>query len=118
MTGQRHKTGNLPRAIKKTAPGADGNIVHLWYGPKFGAKDRAPPPRFDKEEWLTSLTPEQRHLLKLEIETLDESWLVHLKDIITGDEFLNLKRSLEQETAAGRRWLPEEKDVYSWYAYT
>lgn len=71
-------------------------------------------PKFDKEKWVKSLTEEQRTLLKLEIDTLHESWLVHLKDDITSKEFLELKRFLDRETAAGKKWFPPKEDVYSW----
>ena len=37
-------------------------------------------PKFDKKKWAEKLTPEQKELLGLEIETLDESWFAVLKD--------------------------------------
>ena len=55
-----------------------------------------------------------REVLKLEIETLDESWLAHLKDEITTKEFLELKKFLDRETKAGKKWFPPKEDVYSW----
>jgi uracil-DNA glycosylase len=71
--------------------------------------------KFNKAEWVASLTPEQRTLLKLEIDTLDESWLAHLKQEVTSKEFLELKKFLDRETAAGKKWFPPKEDVYSWY---
>lgn len=71
-------------------------------------------PKFDKEKWVEGLTPDQKKLLKLEIDTLDESWLAVLKDEIVTKEFLDLKRFLERETASGKKWFPPAEDVYSW----
>lgn len=74
----------------------------------------ATPSKFDKEKWLAGLTPEQKTLLKLEIETMHDSWLGLLKDDITTKEFLDLKKYLDRETAAGKKWFPPPEDVYSW----
>lgn len=75
----------------------------------------APPVKFDKEKWVAKLTAEQKELLKLEIETLHESWLVHLKEEITSKEFLELKRFLKREMEAKETIFPPMEDVYSWY---
>ena len=72
--------------------------------------------KFDKAKWAATLTPEQRQLLQLEIDTLHESWLALLKDELVTKEFLELKRFLDRETAAGKKWFPPKEDVYSWYA--
>ncbi|KAK4648305.1 uracil DNA glycosylase [Podospora bellae-mahoneyi] len=74
--------------------------------------------RFDKDKWVATLTPEQKRLLQLEIDTLDESWLVHLKDEIVTKEFLDLKRFLEREYAAGKKIFPPKEDIYSWSRHT
>lgn len=66
---------------------------------------------------MATLTPEQKRLLQLEIDTLDESWLVHLKDEIVTKEFLDLKRFLEREYAAGKKIFPPKEDIYSWYCF-
>jgi len=79
--------------------------------------DSEPAPKFDKAKWVASLTPEQRKLLQLEIDTLHESWLALLKDELVTKEFLELKRFLERETAAGKQWFPPKEDVYSWYVF-
>jgi len=60
------------------------------------------------------LTPEQKDLLQLEINTLDESWLAHLKDEVVTTEFLNLKRFLKKEKDSKAKVFPPEEDVYSW----
>jgi uracil-DNA glycosylase len=69
---------------------------------------------FNKEKWVASLTAEQKELLQLEIDTLDESWLAHLKDEIVTTEFLNLKRFLKKEKEGNVKIFPPEEDVYSW----
>jgi uracil-DNA glycosylase len=75
----------------------------------------APPVKFDKEKWVSTLTDEQRDLLKLEIETLHESWLAHLKDEIVKAQFLDLKRFLQREISSGKKIFPPMEDVYSWF---
>lgn len=69
---------------------------------------------FNKAKWVASLTDEQRDLLKLEIDTLDESWLAQLKTEIVTKEFLDLKRFLNREAAAGKKIFPPREDIYSW----
>ena len=73
-------------------------------------------PKFDKAKWLEKLNEEQKELLKLEIETLHESWLSQLKDEILSKEFLDLKRFLKKEKESGKTIFPPLEDVYSWYA--
>lgn len=67
---------------------------------------------------MASLTPEQKDLLQLEIDTLDESWLAHLKDEVVSPEFLNLKRFLKKEKDSGAKIFPPEEDIYSWLVET
>ncbi|KAL9103975.1 MAG: hypothetical protein Q9163_001037 [Psora crenata] len=78
----------------------------------------APAPKFDKAKWLAKLSPEQKDLLALEIETLHESWLAHLKDEILSKEFLALKKFLKSEHEAGKKIFPPAPDVYSWSRHT
>ncbi len=102
-----------------------GNIMSFFGAPKpspaaagaakSGAAPAAATPKFDKAKWAATLTPEQRQLLQLEIDTLHESWLALLKDELVTKEFLELKKFLERETAAGKKWFPPKEDVYSWY---
>ncbi|KAJ5150956.1 Uracil-DNA glycosylase [Penicillium canariense] len=73
---------------------------------------------FNKEKWVASLTPEQKELLQLEIETLDESWLAHLKEEVVTPEFLTLKRFLKKEKEGKAKIFPPEEDVYSWSRHT
>ena len=71
--------------------------------------------KFDKAAWVAKLTDEQRELLKLEIDTLHESWLAPLKDELTSKSFLELKRFLKKEKDSGKIVFPPLQDVYSWY---
>ncbi|EMD00078.1 hypothetical protein BAUCODRAFT_63153 [Baudoinia panamericana UAMH 10762] len=73
---------------------------------------------FDKEAWIAKLTTEQKELLKLEIETLHESWLGALKDEVTSREFLDLKRFLKRELETGKKVFPPADDIYSWSRHT
>jgi uracil-DNA glycosylase len=124
-----------PAALKRNAdhlstPGSDskkpkGNasIVSFFGPPKAKpltthatnpAAAPARPNNFNKDKWVATLTPEQKELLKLEIDTLDESWLAHLKDECVTPEFLALKRFLKKEKDSGAKIFPPEEDVYSW----
>lgn len=69
---------------------------------------------FDKKKWAESLTEEQRKLLKLEIQTIGDSWLAVLKDEIVKPSFLELKKFLAQEKASGKTIYPADGDIYSW----
>ena len=72
---------------------------------------------FDKAKWVEKLTPEQKDLLALEIDTLDESWLAQLKDEVLSKDFLELKRFLKREHETGKKIFPPAPDVYSWYVH-
>lgn len=71
-------------------------------------------PKFDKAKWVAGLNVEQRDLLQLEIDTLDETWLAHLKAELVTKEFLDLKRFLNKEASAGKTIFPPREDIYSW----
>ena len=101
-------------------PKANGSITSFFGQPKRAAgtdrdsSKKGVTPKFDKEEWLSSLSDEQKDLLKLEIDTLHESWLAHLKDEILSKDFLELKRFLKKELDTGKTVYPPMEDVYSW----
>ncbi|KAM5355500.1 hypothetical protein ACJ41O_002146 [Fusarium nematophilum] len=116
MSTLKRKANAAAGGTDAKKPKADGNIASFFGAVPKPAGSAAPAPavKFDKAKWLASLTPEQKELLQLEIDTLDDSWLAHLKDDITTKEFLELKRFLNRETAAGRKWFPPKEDVYSW----
>lgn len=80
-------------------------------------ENATPPPalKFDKVKWVDKLTAEQKDLLKLEIETLHETWLAQLKDEVLSKEFLELKRFIKKEIGAGKTVFPPQEDIYSWY---
>lgn len=108
-TSIKRKATELAVANAKK-PKADGSITSFFGAPKAAGK-----PNFDKEKWVSSLTDEQRELLKLEIETLHESWLAHLKEEVVSPSFLKLKRFLKKELEDGKDIFPPQADVYSWY---
>lgn len=72
------------------------------------------PVKFDKDAWVAKLSDEHKELLKLEIDTLHESWLAALKDEVTSESFLNLKRFLKTEWEGDAKIFPPKEDVYSW----
>ncbi|KAJ5387307.1 Uracil-DNA glycosylase [Penicillium cosmopolitanum] len=94
-----------------------GSITSFFGAPKpkpanTQSGNASSPPRptsFNKEKWVASLKPEQKELLQLEIDTLDESWLAHLKDEIVTPEFLNLKRFLKKEKDSKAKVFPRRK---------
>lgn len=95
-----------PKAIPSGANGGSASSAAV-----------APEPvaKFDKAKWVATLTEEQKQLLQLEIDTLHPSWLAHLKGEIVTKEFLDLKRFLDREAAAGKKIFPPREDIYSWY---
>lgn len=87
--------------------------------PATGATVAQPEPtKFDKEAWVSKLSEEQKELLKLEIDTLHESWLSVLKDEILSDSFLTLKKFLKNEGESGQKIFPPPEDIYSWSRHT
>ncbi|KAK6070405.1 uracil-DNA glycosylase [Seiridium cupressi] len=128
----------MSSALKRKAPsGADANkkakttggnasITSFFGAPKVvssstsrsGPVSEAPAAKFDKEKWVSGLTEEQKKLLQLEIDTLDDSWLAHLKEEVTSKEFLELKRFLAREMAGPKKIFPPKEDVYSWSRHT
>lgn len=100
-------------------PKGNGSITSFFGAPRpkplTTQSAAAPKPSsFNKEKWVASLTAEQKDLLQLEINTLDESWLAHLKEEVVTSEFLNLKRFLKKEKDSGAKIFPPLEDVYSW----
>ncbi|KAL2312423.1 Uracil-DNA glycosylase [Schizosaccharomyces pombe] len=73
--------------------------------------------KFNKEKWAENLTPAQRKLLQLEIDTLESSWFDALKDEFLKPYFLNLKEFLMKEWQSQRVFPPKE-DIYSWSHHT
>ncbi|KIW90492.1 uracil-DNA glycosylase [Cladophialophora bantiana CBS 173.52] len=97
----------------KATPTSGGRPGSLTNGVPT-ASNEPPPPKFDKDKWVAGLTDEQRKLLKLEIDTLDPSWLSVLKEEIVTPNFLDLKRFLQKEIDAKQKIYPPLEDVYSW----
>ncbi|KAF2500842.1 uracil-DNA glycosylase [Lophium mytilinum] len=114
----KRKAAELATDAKKAKTASQGSITSFFGAPKPNpTKAATAPAKFDKEAWVEKLTEEQKELLKLEIDTLDESWLAQLKDEIVKDDFLDLKRFLKKEVANGTVY-PPMKDVYSWSRHT
>jgi len=110
MSGVKRKAAEIATDAKKAKKNA--SITSFFGAPKTVNAVAA---KFDKQKWIAGLTAEQKDLLKLEIDTLDDSWLPHLSDLLVSPSFLNLKRFLKQEIASGKVIYPPMKDVYSWY---
>lgn len=113
--GANHLASSAPDAKKSKA---NGSITSFFGAPKskpVDATSASPALSGAKQKWIASLTPEQKELLKLEIDTLDESWLVQLKEELVSPEFLNLKRFLLNEKRSGAQIFPPENEIYSWY---
>ncbi|KAG5975525.1 hypothetical protein E4U58_000722 [Claviceps cyperi] len=120
---KRKADESVPNAAETKKPKVNGSIASFFGAvpkptPAGNTAPRSPAVKFDKKKWEGGLTAEQKKLLQLEIDTLDESWLAHLKDEITSKEFLDLKRFLDKETSAGKKWFPPKEDVYSWSRHT
>lgn len=128
MASLKRKAGPLtgsPGDQKK--PKKDATLTSFFGAPKTspsatktnGAVAAEPAPvKFDVEKWTATLSPEQKSLLKLEIDTLHPSWLAHLKDELTSNWFLELKKFLQKEIDSGKKIFPPLEDVYSWYVFT
>lgn len=120
----KRKASNVPLSDAAKKPKANGSITSFFGGPKTVSSDAAaknsnsaslPAIKFNKEAWLKTLTPEQKELLKLEIDTLHESWLKELRDDITSRDFLELKKFLKGQVESGRKVYPPMEDVYAWF---
>jgi len=120
MSSLKRKAGNLPENDAKKAR-QQGTLTSFFAAPKAnGSKSsagEASASNFDKAKWVAKLTDEQKRMLKLEIDTLHDSWLALLKDEITSPEFLELKKFLDREVQAGKKVFPPREDVYSWYVF-
>ncbi|KAJ5981632.1 hypothetical protein N7522_013260 [Penicillium canescens] len=126
ISGLKRKSEHVSTPDLKKPKG--GSITAFFGAPKSEPSSTqstngspAPAPRsstFNKGKWVASLTPEQKELLQLEIDTLDESWLAHLKDEVVTTEFLNLKRFLKKEKDTNVKVFPPEEDIYSWSRHT
>ena len=118
--GQKRSANHLTTSPADAKKPKKGSITSFFGPPK--AKTVEPKSTssrsssFNKQGWVTSLTSEQRELLQLEIDTLDESWLAQLKEELVAPEFLALKRFLQKEKQSGVKIFPPENEIYSWYS--
>ncbi|KAK1148296.1 uracil DNA glycosylase [Aspergillus melleus] len=124
-TGVKRNANHLTASSTDSKkPKANGSITSFFGAPKAKVKTAEPksstPPssNFNKQKWIASLTPEQAELLRLEIETLDDSWLAQLKDELVTPEFMALKQFLEKEKRSGVKVFPPENEIYSWSRHT
>lgn len=101
-------------APKPTSATTSANDLKSSSAASSAAASDTTAPKFDKAKWVAGLTAEQRDLLQLEIDTLDESWLAQLKAELVTKEFLDLKRFLNKEASAGKTIFPPRGDIYSW----
>jgi uracil-DNA glycosylase len=105
-------------------PKANGSITSFFGAPKPRPANTktltvsSSSSNFNKDKWVASLTPEQQELLRLEIDTLHESWLSKLKEELVTPEFLGLKRFLKKEKESGAKIFPPENEIYSWSRHT
>jgi uracil-DNA glycosylase len=115
----KRKASAIPGSDAKK-PKGNGSITSFFGAPKNvststnGNGTSARAISWDKEAWVKKLSDEQRELLALEIGTLHESWLKELRDEITSDSFLKLKKFLKAEAQAGKKIFPPSEDVYAW----
>ncbi|MCJ1307920.1 uracil DNA glycosylase [Agyrium rufum] len=128
-TAVKRKATDIAATTAKK-PKADASITSFFGAPKSiststlpskaqpGNAASTPVSKWNKEAWVEKLTDEQKDLLKLEIDTLDESWLAHLKDEILTKDFLELKRFLKKEKESGKIIYPPLPEVYSWSRHT
>ncbi|PBP22967.1 uracil-DNA glycosylase [Diplocarpon rosae] len=128
----KRKASDAPTSDAKK-PKAQGTLTSFFGPPKtvsatakvegtinvpLGITSPVATAKFNKEEWVKTLSDEQKELLQLEIETLHESWLKELKDEVTSVGFLELKRFLRKEREGGKKIFPPEEDIYSWSRHT
>lgn len=117
--GTKRDAGHLKSAATDSKKTKTSSITSFFGAPKAKPANARPasavPSNFNKQKWVDSLTPEQRVLLQLEIDTMDESWLARLKEEVVTPEFLELKRFLKKEKDSGAKIFPPENEVYSWY---
>lgn len=117
MSFKRKAVDAATDASKK--PKSNSSIIAFFGAPKPNPNSPAKASaaaNFDRDAWVAKLTDEQKDLLQLELDTLHESWLPHLKDVLVNPQFLELKRFLKKELSSGKTVFPPMNDVYSWYA--
>ena len=116
MSTLKRKTGPNGANSDAKKPKQNGTLASFFTAPPKNTGQAQPAaPKFNKEKWVAGLTQEQRTLLKLEIDTMDDSWLSILKEDLVTKEFMNLKMFLEKEEKSGKKIFPPKEDIYSWY---
>lgn len=112
MSGFKRKAADT---ATKSSPEKKARSITSFFGQPTRVATKAKPlEKFDKAAWIESLSADEKDLLKLEIDTLETSWLSVLKDTIKERYFLDLKRFLRKEKESGQTVYPKEEDIYSW----
>ncbi|KAF3907760.1 hypothetical protein AA313_de0209826 [Arthrobotrys entomopaga] len=107
----KRKASDAHSASEKKAKPSSSTITGFF---STTASPKAP---FDKQKWAAGLPADKRELLKLEIDTLDATWLAVLKDALLEPSFLKLKAFLKDEFKANKVY-PPANEVYSWSRLT
>jgi len=71
-----------------------------------------------KKQFIAKLADEQKELLDLEINTMEDSWFQALSDEFLKPYFLNLKKFLKTQYSANQTIFPLQNDIYSWSRLT
>lgn len=77
-----------------------------------------PEPSDFKKQFITKLTEEQKELLDLEINTLEDSWFQALSKEFLKPYFLDLKKFLKTQYNAKQTIFPPQNEIYSWSRLT
>lgn len=112
MSLKRKQTSALAKDDSKK-PKKNGDLTAFFGAPKATpTKAQADPVvSFDKDKWVATLTPEQKQLLKLEIDTMDPSWLRVLKEeILSAISWIS--------NASSRRRSPHRQYTLLWKMFT
>lgn len=111
---KEEKNEEIPADLKQKQPSdekplrnASGSANYDEFCRKFN---------FNKEEWVASLSAEEKLLLALEVNTMHISWLALLHKELTKPYFLKLKRFLRSQS--GKTVFPPPGNIYSWSHYT
>ncbi|KAH9178416.1 uracil-DNA glycosylase-like protein [Lactarius sanguifluus] len=126
-SGPSQSTGTTSKKPKLTALGSGDKPTVIGTqssggSPNLQALNSIP---FSLNEYIDSLTDDQKRLLKLECETMGKSWLKVLKDEIKKPYFITLKQFLWKEGVCGPddsaenlNIYPAPRNIYSWSNYT
>lgn len=99
--------------------GSDQQVLEVADSSKPGSAGSYKTGKFDKKQFIESLTEEQKDLLQLELTTLEDSWFELLHEELTKPYFLQLKKFLKKEWSSKPATIfPPQEDIYSWSRLT